>query len=93
LLNNTLAGPRGLQLGIVLILVPGWGWRRRVVPSTIDFQVSNSHRSDRNRRQTKRSQSETDKKITNLVWDFEQISKSANGVTTGRLDRARQTGS
>jgi hypothetical protein len=89
MVNDAPTKSRGLQLAavlnIVLILVVAWGLvsTRNAVNDRFDaLQTATQH--------AQQAQSETDKKITDLTSDFEQINKRV-GVTSGQLDQARKS--
>ena len=82
------AGARGLYLGVinaVLILLLGYAFM--TARSTVNDRFATMESAAQRAQQT---QSETDKKITNLASDFEQINKRV-GVTHDELAQARQT--
>jgi len=87
-MTNTSSGNRGLQLAIglnlVLLLVLGYGFitTREAVNDRFSHFETAAH-------QAQEVQADTDKKITNLASDFDQINNRV-GVTSGELERARQ---
>lgn len=87
--DNTSSGVRVLQVGlilsVILILALGYGLAttRSAVNDRFTSLESVAH-------QMQQAQADIDKKLTNLGSDFDQINKRV-GITSGELERARQT--
>jgi chromosome segregation ATPase len=75
----------GIAFSIVLIAALGYG-----LISTRNAVNDRFSSLESAAKQMQQAQSETDKKITDLASDFEQINKRV-GVTSSELDKARQT--
>jgi hypothetical protein len=86
MVNNTPSSARGLQIGlalsVALTLVLAWGLVS--TRSAVDDRFATLESA------AQQAQSETDKKVTNLASDFEQVNNRV-GVTADELDQARQT--
>jgi hypothetical protein len=86
MVHNSSSGTRflllGIVLNIVLILALGYG--------LVSSRTAINDRFSSLESAAQQAQLETDKKITNLASDFDQINKRV-GVTSGDLERARQT--
>jgi hypothetical protein len=88
-MSNGSAGSIGLKVAIglnaVLLLALGYGFV--TTRTAIDNRFSSVETAAQHARDT---QTETDKKITNLSSDFDQINKRV-GITNDQLQQARQT--